>query len=122
MKNKKILVWVVGITLAVSIIWLAYNSFAPRGYTAVTTTDGAFYVGRLYEAPFSGKIRLDEGFLLRNTKTAETDKTQLNLAPFSDWLWGPKSLYIVRTNIITMGNVGEESTIGKALADYQKGK
>jgi|SRR3989338_5525062 len=122
MKNKKMLVWVVGIALAVSVIWLAYNSFAPRGYTALSTTDGAFYVGKLYDMPFSNKIRLDEGFLLRNIRVAESEQSQLNLSPFSQWLWSPESIYITRTNIIVMGRIGEESTIGKALADYQKDK
>ena len=92
-----------------------------KPYSAVFTTNGEFYVGKLYNLPFASTMKLSHAFILQNVKSSATDAGNLQLIPLANSLWAPASIRFNKDNVVFTGRVNETSQIGQTIASYQNG-
>ena len=116
MQNKKNIVIAVVLILVVVGVALYMKKIAPKNsqYSVVYLSTGEVYVGKLSTFP---DIQLKDSYILQVIKDAtDPNKSNFQLQPISEALWAPKSLHLMRKNIVFYGSVLPTSKIGEALA------
>jgi|SRR3989344_2473327 len=118
--NKvKIIVVVVVLALALALgIFGKKMGLVKDDYSIVYLTTGEVYVGKLSTFP---DLTLKGAYILQVTPDpADATKNNFQLNPLKDALWAPKSLHLVRDNVVFYGPLSPESQIAKTLAEQPK--
>lgn len=89
-----------------------------NNYSVVYLSTGEVYVGKLTTSP---DLQLKDSYILQVTKDAkDPNKNNFQLQPISEALWAPKTLHLIKDNVVFYGPILPSSKIGEALAN--KGK
>ena len=87
-------------------------------YSVVYLTTGEVYVGKLRTFP---NLILTDAYILTITKDpTDTNKNNFQLNPISEALWAPKSINLVKENIVFYGPLLKNSKIAETLATQKK--
>ena len=118
MSKNQIIKLVVVVLIVVGLGFWAYKVSENVGYSVVYFATGEVYVGKLTTFP---DLKLTDSYILQVTQDA-ADKTKSNfqLQPIKDALWAPKSIHIVKDNVVFYGSLLSESIIAKKLAEQIK--
>ena len=118
--SKKIIAIVVVLVLVVVVVGvLKYKRIREsKVYSVVYMTTGEVYAGKLTTFP---DLQLKDGYILQVTKDA-TDPTKNNfqLQPIKDALWAPKSMHLIKDNVVFYGQLSPTSAIAKTIAEQGK--
>lgn len=89
-----------------------------NGYSVVYLTTGEVYVGKLTAFP---NLELTDSYVLQVTKdTIDPDKNNFQLAPTKDALWAPKSIRLIKDNVVFYGPLLATSKIAETIAAQAK--
>lgn len=120
LKNKNKLLVVLIIILAIALIVVLFGGKIINkedNYSVVYLTTGEVYVGKLSLPSFT----LTDGYIFQITKdTTDPDKNNFQLNPIKDALWAPKSLHLIKDNIVFYGPLLANSKIAETLAQQAK--
>ncbi len=117
-QNKwKIVSLVVIVVLLVVIGYFTGVFKSNNDYSIVYLSTGEVYIGKLTTFP---DLQLKDSFILQVIKD-EKDSTKSNfqLNPIKDALWAPKSLHLIKDNVVFYGPLSPESQIAKTLAEQK---
>ncbi|OGI82844.1 hypothetical protein A3I95_00025 [Candidatus Nomurabacteria bacterium RIFCSPLOWO2_02_FULL_44_12] len=117
--NIKIIVIVLVILAAVIFgIFSKKLGIVKDDYSIVYLSTGEVYIGKLTTFP---DLQIKDIYILQITKD-EKDPTKNNfqLNPIKDALWAPKSLHLVKDNLIFYGPLMSDSVIAKKLEEQVK--
>lgn len=118
MSKKNIAIVVVLVLVIVGAVVL--NKYIPKNnaYSVVYMSTGEVYVGKLSTFP---DMELTNAYILQVSKDA-TDPTKSNfqLNPTKDALWAPKSIHLVKDNVVFYGQLLPTSKIAETLAAQVK--
>lgn len=122
-QNKVKILVVLVIVLAIGLVFVLFrqklsNIFNNNDYSVVYLTSGEVYIGKLSTFP---NFQLTDAYIFQATKDV-TDPTKNNfqLNPIKDALWAPKSLRLVKDNVIFYGQLMFDSKIAETLATQKK--
>ena len=120
LKNKNKLLVVLIIILAIALIIVLFGGKIIKkedNYSVVYLTTGEVYVGKLSLPSFT----LADGYIFQVTKDAnDPNKSNFQLNPIKDALWAPKSLHLIKDNIVFYGPLLPSSKIAETLAGQGK--
>ena len=118
-QNKmKIAVVVLIVVLIVALVYFKKNGSSGDEYSIVYLTTQEVYIGKLTTFP---DLQLKNAYILQVTKDPKDEtKNNFNLQPIKDALWAPKSLHLVKDNVVFYGRLLPESEIAKTLAGQPK--
>jgi len=118
MSKKNIVILVIAVLVVVGISFLIYKNNKEQGYSVVYLSTGEVYVGKLTTIP---DLQLENGYILQVIKD-EKDPTKSNfqLQPIKDALWAPKTLHLVKDNVVFYGPLMSNSKIAETLAGQGK--
>ena len=118
MSKKNIVILVIAVLVVVGISFLIYKNNKEQGYSVVYLSTGEGYVGKLTTIP---DLQLENGYILQVIKD-EKDPTKSNfqLQPIKDALWAPKTLHLVKDNVVFYGPLMSNSKIAETLAGQGK--
>jgi hypothetical protein len=89
-----------------------------RGYSVVYMTTGEVYIGKL--SAFPG-FELTDAYVYQVTKDAtDATKTNFQLNAVKDALWAPKSMHLIKDNVVFYGSLSPTSEIATTLAAQNK--
>lgn len=93
---------------------MIYKNNKNQDYSIVYLSTGEVYIGKLTTVP---DLQLRDSYILQVTKdVADPSKNNFQLQPVKDALFAPKSLHLVKDNIIFYGQLTPESKIAQTLA------
>ena len=120
MFQKKFVIPVVVVLVLVGLYlaaWLCSNLKA-RSLTVVYLSSQEIYVGHLHTFP---RLTLTDAYILQTVKsTADSAKTEQQLAPLSAKSWAPTSIVLNRDQILFQGPLSEDSEAFKAIQAKSK--
>ncbi len=89
-----------------------------NSYSVVYLTTGEVYVGKLRTFP---NLTLTDAYILAITKDpADASKNNFQLNPIKEALWAPKSINLVKENVVFYGPLLKNSKIAETLATQKK--
>lgn len=113
-KHKMLLIGVLILVLVLSAVFSRVLVLRKDGYSVVYATTGEIYVGKLSVFP---NLELRDGYIFQVQQDKnDPSKNSFQLQPMSEAVWAPKSLSLVRENIIFYGKLDLDSQIAKTLA------
>lgn len=116
-KKNTILIVIVLVLIVLLGAW-AYKVKGGTEYSIVYLTTGEVYIGRLTTFP---DLQLKDSYIFLATKDpADASKNNFQLNPIKDALWAPKSLHLVKDNVIFYGPLISDSKIAQTLAQQAK--
>jgi len=117
--RKNIVIAVIVILVAVAVVLGVFKMNKEKeDYSIVYFSTGEVYIGKLTTFP---DLRLKDGYILQVTQDPEDEtKNNFQLQPISDALWAPKSLRLVKDNVIFYGPLMSDSVIAETLAEQIK--
>ena len=117
--SKKNIMWLVAVVLVVAGIgFLIYKNNKEQDYSVVYLTTGEVYVGKLTTIP---DLQLKNGYILQVIKNAtDPNKSDFQIQPISEALWAPKTLHLVKDNVVFYGPLMSDSKIAQTLAEQEK--
>ncbi len=118
MSKKNIVIAVVAVLVVLGVAFLINRKNKETGYSVVYLTTGEVYVGKLTTFP---DLQLKNGYILQVTKDA-TDPTKNNfqLQSIDQALWAPKTLHLMKDNVVFYGPILPTSKIAQTLAEKVK--
>jgi hypothetical protein len=94
-------------------ILVVLNISSRKGYSIVYLVSGQAYVGKL---SFFPKMELKDAYLFEMVKDPQdAAKNTFQLSPLKSLVWAPKTVYLVRENVIFYAPIEAESKIAEAL-------
>ena len=113
-KNKLLVVLIIILAIALIIVLFGGKIIKKEdNYSVVYLTTGEVYVGKLSLPSFT----LADGYIFQVTKDAnDLNKSNFQLNPIKDALWAPKSLHLIKDNIVFYGPLLPSSKIAETLA------
>jgi len=118
MSKKNIAIVVVLVLIVIVLGFWIYKASYPNEYSVVYLTTGEVYVGKLSTFP---NMELTDAYILQVIKD-EKDSTKNNfqLQPIKEALWAPRSLNLIKDNIIFYGPLLPTSKIAETIATQIK--
>lgn len=87
-------------------------------YSMVYLTTGEVYIGKLTTVP---DLQLKDIYVLQLSKDEKDPaKNTFQINPIKDAVWAPKSLHLIKDNVVFYGPLSPESQIAKTLAEQPK--
>ena len=118
LQNRKNIIIAVVLILVVLIAVWAIKTNKDEGYSVVYLSTGEIYVGKLTTFP---DLQLKDSYILLVTKDVEDPtKNNFQLNPIKDALWAPRTLHLVKDNVVFYGPLLSDSVIAKKLAEQGK--
>ena len=119
MVNKKnIIIVAIVVLVIVGVGVLVNKKNKEQGYSVVYMTTGEVYIGKLTTFP---DLQLTDGYIFQATKDEkDPNKNNFQLQPIKDALWAPKSLHLVKDNVVFYGPLSPNSKIAQTLAGQTK--
>lgn len=126
MLDKRILfgssiIFVVLLFISAAGAGIIYPGMFNKQYTAISTINGEFYVGRASSWPYSSTVKLYDVFALQNIRSSVDDPGDIQLIPLTNSLWQPNSISFNKNNIVFSGEVNPASEIAKTIEAYKVG-
>lgn len=116
--KKKIILIVAVVIIAAGLVFYFIKFNEKNYYSVVYLSSGEVYVGKLRTFP---GMTLTDGYILATTKDAtDPNKNNFQLNPIKDALWAPKSIHLVKQNVIFYGALLPTSQIAQTLAKQVK--
>ena len=117
MSKNNIIIIAIVVLVVVAALWVN-KANGNDVYSVVYMTTGEVYVGKLTTFP---DFQLKDGYILQVAKD-ETDPTKNNfqLNSVKDVLWAPKSMYLIKDNIVFYGPLLVTSKIAETIAAQGK--
>jgi len=85
------------------------------GYSVVYLTTGEIYIGKLTTFP---GLELKDSYVLQVvTDSKDATKNTFQIQPLREALWAPKTLHLVKDNVVFYGPISPDSEIAKTLAE-----
>jgi len=114
MSKKNIAIVVAALVVVAGVGFLINKNLKNNGYSVVYLSTGEVYVGKLTTFP---DLQLKDSYILQVTKDV-TDPTKNNfqLQPIKDALWAPKSLHLIKDNVVFYGPLMSNSKIAETIA------
>src|SRR3989338_777559 len=118
MSKNQVVIIVVILLVVVGVGFWAKKMNKEDGYSVVYMTTGEVYVGKLSTFP---DFELTDAYLYQIIKDAtEEAKTNFQLQPIKDVLWAPKSMHLIKDNVVFYGSLMSNSKIAETLAAQAK--
>ncbi len=109
------------LVVAAIVAYLVIPLPVSKDYTAITTINNEFFVGRAYRTPLSKFIELREPFLFQSLADPESNTVTPQLVDLSvESYWLPKAIFIHIDNIVSKGTVAPESLIATKIKEYKE--
>lgn len=119
MFNRNNIVMLVVVVLVVGGItfWMNKGN-KDNAYSVVYMTTGEVYVGNLTTFP---NFELKNAYILQVAKdTTDPTKNNFQLQPVKEALWAPKSMHLIKDNVVFYGPLLATSKIAETLAEQKK--
>jgi len=118
MNRNNIVITVVVVLVVAGVAFWVNKTKGETGYSVVYMTTGEVYVGKLSTFP---DFELTDAYLYQIIKDAtEEAKTNFQLQPIKDVLWAPKSMHLIKDNVVFYGSLMSNSKIAETLAAQAK--
>lgn len=120
MMSKKNITIVVGLVLIIAVVGvLKYKRIRESNvYSVVYMTTGEVYAGKLTTFP---DFNLRDGYILQVVKDqTDQNKSNFQLQPVNEALWAPKSMHLIKDNIVFYGQLSPTSKIAETIAGQGK--
>jgi|SRR3989344_1047996 len=118
MSKNQVVIIVVILLVVVGVGFWAKKMNKEDGYSVVYMTTGEVYIGKLSSFP---DFELTDAYIFQVTKDV-TDETKANfqLQPIKEALWAPKSMHLVKDNVVFYGPLMSNSKIAETIAGQGK--
>lgn len=114
MSKRNIVIIIVIVLIVVGVAFYINKVNKNKGYSVIYLSTGEIYVGKLCTFPY---LKLTDGYVFVATKDdKDPTKNNFQLNPMNETLWAPKSLHLVKKNIIFYGKLNTNSKIAQTLA------
>lgn len=118
MSKKNIAIVVVLVLIVAALGFWKYKAMNPSDYSVVYLTTGEVYVGKLATFP---NLELKNAYILQVTKDpTDATKTNFQLNPVNQALWAPKSIHLVKDNVVFYGPLLPTSKIAETITAQAK--
>lgn len=118
MSKNRVIILIAVVLVVVGLGFLANKVNKSKGYSVVYMTTGEVYVGKLTTFP---DLELKDAYILQVTKDeTDSNKNNFQLQPVSEALWAPKSIHLIKDNVVFYGPLLPTSKIAETLAAKAK--
>ena|SRR3989344_6386304 len=116
-KNNIIVAIVVVLVVVVAGFWMNKVN-TEKGYSVVYMATGEVYIGKLSIVP---DLVLTDAYQFQAEKdTIDPKKNSFKLVPINEALWAPKSMHLMKSNVVFYGSLMSNSKIAETLAAQTK--
>ena len=118
MSKKNIIIAVIVVLVVLGVGFWSNKMNKSNDYSVVYMATKEVYVGKLTTFP---DLQLTNGYILTTAPDATNpEKSNFQLTSMRDVLWSPKSIHLVKDNVVFYGPLMSNSKIAETIAAQKK--